>query len=108
MSRLTQKPRIELNVDVRLNESEIRALEALVGYGINPFLDVFYEHIGKHYLQPHEAGLRSLFGTIKSELNPILQRLDGAKKAFALQDPIVRSRAEHDQMLKNLTTGGDQ
>ena len=106
MSRLVQQPRIELDVAIYLNESEIRALEALVGYGTDTFLTVFYAQMGKAYLQPHEAGLRSLFSTIRGNLNPMLRRMDCAKKAFALEDPIVRSRAEHDEMVKRLTKGG--
>lgn len=47
-----------------LDEKEICALDALVGYGIDPFLKVFYEKMGRAYLEPHEAGLRSLFETV--------------------------------------------
>lgn len=60
-------------------EAEARALEALVGYGIEPFLQVFYTHLGKHYLQPHEAGLRSLFGNIGT-INAALQVLDDQRR----------------------------
>lgn len=99
MSRLTQMPRIELDVALKLNESEVRALEALAGYGIKPFLEVFYKHMGRHYLQPHEAGLRSLFETIKSELPSIIKRHKAARTAFALHDPVIRSREDHDELI---------
>ena len=101
-SRLIQAPRIDLDVLVRLNEKEIRAFEALVGYGINPFLKVFYEQMGKVYLQPHEAGLRSLFDTISRDLRPILHRLNSAKKAFVLENPVIRSREEHDALIAQI------
>ncbi len=107
-SRLVQAPRIDLDVLVRLNEKEIRALEALVGYGIDPFLKVFYEQMGKVYLQPHEAGLRSLFETIKRDLNPILHRLNSAKTAFALENPVIRSRQHHDALIAQVEAKAKQ
>jgi hypothetical protein len=101
-NRLIQAPRIDLDVLVRLNEMEICALDALVGYGIDPFLEVFYSQLGKVYMQPHEAGLRSLFDTIGRDLRPILRRVDAAKKAFALHHPIIHSREHHDALLERI------
>lgn len=98
-SRLVQDPRIELDVLVRLNEKEIRALEGLVGYGIDTFLKVFYANMPTTYLKPHEAGLRSLFKTIRTDLRPILNRVDSARRAFALDDPVIRSREDHDALI---------
>lgn len=105
-SKLTQVPRIDLHVDIRLSEAEIRALDALAGYGTDAFLKVFYAQMGQHYMQPHEAGLRSLFEAIRRDLAPILRRQDAARKAFVLQDPVIRSRKEHDEMVARLTSQG--
>lgn len=80
----------------------MRALEALAGYGSDGFLKVFYQHMGRAYLEPHEVGLRSLFETIRTELPPILCRADSAKKAFMLLDPVIRSRKDHDEMVERL------
>jgi len=102
MSRLTQVPRVELDVSLKLNESEVRALDALAGYGADAFLKVFYEQMGRHYLEPHEKGLRSLFDTIQGNLPPIMRRMTAAKQAFRLQDPVGRSRADHDAMVQRL------
>ncbi len=66
-----------------LTESELRALEALVGYGTDNFLTVFYGKLGKAYLQPHEAGLRSLFKTINVNVPTQLRRIDAARKVLA-------------------------
>lgn len=63
-------------------ESELRALDALVGYGHEGFLKVFYEKMGRHYLEPHEAGLISLFESIRKMVPPILRRTDDARKVF--------------------------
>lgn len=101
-ARLMQRPRVEVDVLVKLTMEEIRALDALRGYGIKPFLEVFYKHMGKAYLEPHEAGLRSLFDTIGSELSPIMSRHDAALKAFAMGDPIIRGRKEHDEMIERI------
>jgi hypothetical protein len=95
-------PRITLDVALKLNESEIRALDALAGYGAKVFLEVFYEHMGRAYMEPHEAGLRSLFDTIKAELPSIINRQTAARKAFALHDPVIRSREEHDALIARI------
>lgn len=102
ISRLRQAPRVELDVDIRLTMHEVLALEALVGYGIEGFLKVFYEQMGRHYLEPHEKGLRSLFDTINHDLAPLKDRAENAWRAFYLADAVVRSRKEHNQMIGDL------
>ena len=71
---------IELRTTIDLDESEIRALEALAGYGIDGFLETFYTKMGKHYLQPHEKGLRSLFKNINETTKPAISHVDKARK----------------------------
>lgn len=97
--RLLQMPRVEMDVAIRLTSAEVRALDALAGYGIEPFLKVFYAQMGQHYLKPHEAGLRSLFETVRSELPTLMRRHDAARQAFALADPVIRSRKDHDELV---------
>ena len=103
MSRLTQLPTVGVDISLKLTEPEMRALEALAGYGSDSFLKVFYQQMGRAYIGPHEAGLRSLFETIKTELPPILRRADAAKKAFMLRDPVIRSRKDHDELIASLS-----
>lgn len=81
-SRIVQRPRVDIDVAIKLNESEMRALDALVGYGPDAFLKVFCEKLGGAYMRPHEAGLRSLFATVKAHIPSILRRADAARKAF--------------------------
>lgn len=102
MSRLKQVPSVSVGTTIQLTEPEIRALDALTVYGTDAFLKVFYAQMGTSYLRPHEAGLRSLFEVIRSDLSPILARANAAKQAFALQDPVVHSRKEHREMLERL------
>lgn len=82
MARVVEQPRVEVKATIELSESELRALEALVGYGTDPFIDVFYHQLGKTYLSPHEAGLRSLFSSIRETVPQILNRADKARQAF--------------------------
>lgn len=65
-----------------LGEKEARAFAALAEYGIDAFLKTYYEKLGSAYLKPHEDGLRSLFETIRSEINPTLRRADEARAIF--------------------------
>jgi hypothetical protein len=71
---------IKTEVSITLSEIEIRALDALAGYGDDAFLEVFYKHLGRHYLTPHENGIRSLFKSIRSEIPPHLTQVDNARK----------------------------
>lgn len=82
MAEMKPQVDIELRVKTTLSEAECRALDALVGYGIEPFLKVFYEKMGKTYMQPHEAGLRSLFETVGRDVCPYLKSVDMARKVF--------------------------
>ncbi|WP_310643440.1 hypothetical protein [Limnohabitans sp.] len=108
MSRLTQRPTLNLEVSIKLTESEVRALDALSGYGADAFLKVFYAQMGRHYMEPHESGLRSLFDTIRTELPPIMKRMRAAKQAFSLADPVVRSRSDHDALISRITSEHSQ
>jgi len=81
------KSQVTLSGVVKVNEAELRALDALVGYGVKPFLAVFYEKMGRHYLEPHEAGLRSLFETIRAQVPNQLAQVDMARKFLKDQAP---------------------
>lgn len=80
--KIKSSGKITFEIALVLNESEARALEALTGYDIKDFIQTFYEHLGRNYLEPHETGLRSLFSTIRTELNTHLKRADKAREAF--------------------------
>lgn len=87
---------VEAKAFLILNENEISTLDALAGYGIDSFLKVFYKEMGTAYLEPHEAGLRSLFDSVV-QANRIcdearecreflrLSKLDRAKKRAAIR-----------------------
>lgn len=82
--KIDGRPNFNLQIVLTLNESEARALDALAGYGVDSFLKVFYANMGKAYLLPHEAGLRSLFEGIRdtSGLSSILDRAEKAQAVF--------------------------
>ncbi|MNO13198.1 hypothetical protein D3C76_28270 [compost metagenome] len=82
MAKFKEQPKVEVTTQLTINEAELRALDALVGYGVDPFLKAFYEQLGKTYMQPHEAGLRELFETIRTNVPGILHRIDSDRKAF--------------------------
>ncbi len=82
MAKLSARPIIQTHLTISITEVEARAFDALVGYGTDAFLKVFYEKLGKAYLEPHEDGLRSLFKCFRKELPAILGRADRARKVF--------------------------
>lgn len=71
-----------LTITMELTEEEARALSVLPSYGTEKFLNTFYENLGRHYLTPHEQGLKTLFRRIETQLPHILAKADAARKAF--------------------------
>lgn len=82
MAKIVQGAKVEMTLTFTVNESEARALDALVGYSDEAFLRTFYGHLGKSYLEPHEAGLLSLFDSIRESVPSYLRRADNARNAF--------------------------
>lgn len=82
MAELNANATLDVRATLTVNEAELRALDALVGYGTDPFLKVFYEKLGRAYLEKHEAGLRSLFESVRSLAPSIMGRIDSAREAF--------------------------
>lgn len=96
MENFVVKIDVEVKASMVLSEIELRALDALVGYGVEPFLKVFYSQMGKHYLQPHEAGLRALFKNIGQTTPGPLRQADNHRHWLheaAKERPLVRVKA---------------
>ena len=82
MATIVSKPRVTIDVQLTLTESEARALEALASYNDDVFIKHFYDKFGHTYLKPHEDGLRSLFGSVRKLIPRILKRADEARITF--------------------------
>jgi len=72
--------KIEGKVYLELTEVEAKALYNMTVYGTKPFLEWFYRNLGKVYLQQHEAGIISLFDTVRNELPQHIEKIDNARK----------------------------
>ncbi len=85
MAKIEGRGKLSAEIVLVLNESEAAALDALVGYGFKEFVEVFYEKLGKSYLEPHENGLRSLFESVRAgegSVEAILKRAKDARRVF--------------------------
>lgn len=82
MAKIVQRPTIEASAFFTVDEEEMRALDAMVGYGFAPFLDTFKKHMGESYMRGHENGLRRFFETIRGQIPPILSRANDARAVF--------------------------
>lgn len=76
------KIQVECSIQFVLTKTEALALDALAGYGIDPFLKTFYEKMGRHYLEPHEKGLRDLFERIRTELPSQVNKITAVEKSI--------------------------
>lgn len=82
MAKLTQQPAVTVEATFTVSEAELRALDALAGYGDDAFIKVFYEELGTSYMKPHEAGLREFLQTVRNFAPTIIRRTNDARKAF--------------------------
>lgn len=83
MAKITQAPVVTVEAHFTVTEEELRALEALAGYGDDAFIRAFYEHLGTSYLKPYEKGLRQFLTSIRDIAGPIIKRTDEARKVFS-------------------------
>jgi hypothetical protein len=51
----------ESKIFLELTEGEAMALDAICGYGPDKFLEWFKRNHGKHYIEPYEGHVKSLF-----------------------------------------------
>lgn len=70
------KTLVSVTAQIEFSEGELRALDAMVGYGIKPFLEVFYAKLGKAYMQPYEADLRALFIRVNETVPDAIRRVE--------------------------------
>lgn len=75
--------RVDFSIQITLNEQEAKALEAIAGYGVDSFLEVFYAKMGRHYLEPHEQGMRLLFERIRHVMPVELAKINTAKASIS-------------------------
>lgn len=78
-------PTVSFTVKLELTENEARALDALAGYGHKSFLQVFYKHLGIHYMRPFEGDLIQLFEKIKT-LRGTISDIDEARQKLGLKN----------------------
>ena len=83
MAKAVGRPTLALKIMFEVDEEEAAALDALAGYGVQAFIDAFYEKMGKAYLQPHEAGLRRFLSTVQKEVPVRREAMKRAREAFA-------------------------
>lgn len=81
MANFALKSQGSYTVTMTLTEGEARALEAILGYGQEEFVRVFYKYMGEVHLKPHESGLKMLFGS-RSSLVHELSKIEAATKVI--------------------------
>jgi hypothetical protein len=82
MARLESLPKLDMEIVLRVNEAEARALEALGAYGEDAFVDAFYSRLGTSCMKPHEDALRSVLKAFKAILPGELARFEKARAVF--------------------------
>lgn len=78
------KTQVTVTASIDFNEGELKALEAIACYGTRSFLNMFYTHLGKAYLQPHEKNVIALFHKIQCAVPPALMAAKEAREYAGL------------------------
>ncbi len=91
MATIIGRATADIKITLEISYAEAKALHALTVYGTNPFIQAFYKMMGKAYLEPHAAGLKSLFEAF-SNLPAITKRFEDAKEVFNGYKTAVRSK----------------
>lgn len=79
---------VDFIIHLALTEDEARALKQITTYGPDEFIKWYYKHLGKHYMERNEKGIRSLFETINLELPKHLAKFDKVRKAWTNENVI--------------------
>lgn len=82
MAKISQRATIEATATFTVDEQEMRALDAMVGYGFQSFIDTFKKHMGTSYMAGHEDGCKRFFESIRGSIPAILSRADDARAVF--------------------------
>ena len=82
MGKIKSTSNLDFKLTLELNEMEANALNQICNYESKDFLKVFYEHMGKSYLQPYEDGIISLFKTVKEELGQHIYKINKVRKVL--------------------------
>lgn len=73
--------KVESKIYLELTEGEAKALAAICGYGPSEFINWFYRNMGKHYLKPYEASVKTLFQKARS-LDHAVKQVEDARKTI--------------------------
>lgn len=96
---------VTIQATITFDEAELRALDALVGYGFEPFKRVFYDKLGKAYMEQHEAGLKSLFDSIRQEVPSIIGKAEDARDV--LRDDAIKKAEQKSPKKDNAIASED-
>lgn len=81
-TKISSNLSIEFTVTLKMSLAEAWALNQMTVYGVDSFLKGYYKQLGRSYLEPHEAGIRTLFKTIQENLPTQLHNADEYMKAI--------------------------
>lgn len=85
MSNLHITTEINITATLTLTEGQLRALDALAGYGDESFFKAFYIKLGKSYMQPFEKDMRELFALIRTDVPPALTMIKESRKSLGIR-----------------------
>jgi len=78
---------VHFKTKITISECAGRALDALVGYGDDAFIEAFKKNLGTHYIRDHEKGLKEFFSIVRKEVIPQLHTVDNLRKMSNLPCP---------------------
>lgn len=83
-SAVQVQTKVEITATISFTEGQLRALDALAGYGDDAFFRAFYVKLGKHYMQPFERDMRELFAQVRGTVPTALRQVKEAREALGI------------------------
>lgn len=76
---------VKITAKIELTEGQLRALDALAGYGADAFFRAFYVKLGTAYMKPFERDLRDLFRMIQADVKPALAEVKSIRQKLTVR-----------------------
>jgi len=75
-TKIKSEVQLETKIILEISLREAEALHALTGYGAQSLLDLFYTHLGEHYLKPYHKEALTLLEEFRTGLPVKIKELE--------------------------------
>lgn len=98
MAILQAKPTIIMDVTLRINEYEIRALQAITVYGLEALMQNIKPFLPADDFKKHKPGLETFFKGVSDLAQPMINNVEKARYVFTHPEEAPAGSQKHEQI----------